>query len=128
MKKLLLLIVVLFFSCQSVPEQVDPNLSQAELFQLAQQEVDAENWPAALKYYETAKERFPEDESSKVIADYEIGFILFKQDRLQEAKTQLNIVLEQYETASVAIPEWPKILSTQIIERINAKTSTIGAE
>lgn len=113
-------LAALLAGCQSAPEEIPPDLSQMEMFQRAQEAADENDYDLALRYYQEFIERFPEDEGSIVEAEYEIAFIAYKQERYEEALAGFNAILATYETdTSGQLPEWPRVLSARLIERID---------
>ncbi len=120
----LLLSVLFLFSCIGVPapEDIPDTLTPMEYFQRAQDAVASRNdYDTALVYYTTFKERFPQDLQGNVEADYEIGFIHYKQGEYQVAKEILSNVVARYETEEAAkLKEWPLILSRKILTKIDS--------
>ena len=109
-------------ACRTVPapEDIPDGLSQAEMFQRAQEAVDEENWDAALVYYETFLDRFPEDHANRAAAKYEVAFIYYRQGNLTTAEELFDAVLADYENPDIAdqLPEWPRILSAKLLGMI----------
>ncbi len=120
----LLLPALLLFSCVGVPapEDIPDTLTPMEYFQKAQDAVASRNdYDTALVYYNTFKERFPQDLQGNVEADYEIGFIHYKLGEYQQAKDILKSVVARYETEEAAkLKDWPLILSRKILARIDS--------
>lgn len=114
------MLLVILAACQTVPSEVPEDVSAPKLFQMAQSEIDDDNFPAALFYYETALERFEEDAEVTTIALYEIGFIHYREGRHDEAIPYFERVLEQYdEDGGDQLPQWPQILSERFLEEIS---------
>mgnify|MGYP006287622245 CR=1 FL=1 len=109
-------------ACQTVPtpDDIPDGLSQAELFQRAQEAVDDENWEAALVYYQTFLQRFPDDAANRAAAKYEVAFIYYRTGDLQTAEEQFDALLEDYEDPALAgqLPQWPRILATKLLGMI----------
>ena len=120
---LALVMLLALTSCYSVPESIDEDLSINEYFQKAQEAVVEHNdFETALFYYNTFKERYPEEYGRIVEADYEIGFIYYKKEQYEEAKKIFEDVLDRYTTANAGLyPEWPKILSEKLLNKIEEK-------
>ncbi|MFP4114835.1 MAG: hypothetical protein ACOC2Y_08485 [Spirochaetota bacterium] len=120
MKRLGLIAIALaaLIGCQTVPEEIPEDLSQAELIQLAQEAADAENWEAAAAYYEAIVERYPEDRAAIATARYEIAFIEYKQGNLDAAEAGLLELLGMYDFESESLPAWPRVLATRVLEQI----------
>jgi outer membrane protein assembly factor BamD (BamD/ComL family) len=125
---LLLAIVVVLAACKSVPAEIPDDLSQAELIQLAQESADSEKWDAALAYYQAVLDRFPQDQGAAVTAQYEMGFIEYKQGHNAEARAIFEQILAQYDFDGGALPQWPRVLAERLILEISAKTETTAAE
>jgi outer membrane protein assembly factor BamD (BamD/ComL family) len=109
-------------SCRTVPapEDIPEGLSQAEMFQRAQEAVDEENWEAALVYYETFLERFPNDNANRAAAKYEVAFIYYRTGDLAAAEELFEALLQDYEDPALApeLPQWPRILATKLLAMI----------
>jgi outer membrane protein assembly factor BamD (BamD/ComL family) len=117
-------LVVFLAGCQTAPEEIPEDLSPAEMFQRAQEAVDAERWDTALRYYETFKTRFPDNRGQIVEAEYEIAFISYKQGEYDDARQQFEAILARYETEDAAqFPRWPQVLSARLIEEIDLRQS-----
>ncbi|MFW5684641.1 MAG: hypothetical protein ACOC1I_07305, partial [Spirochaetota bacterium] len=67
---LIALVIVALAACQTVPTEIEEDLTQAELIQLAQESADQENYEAALAYYDAIIERFPQDRAAVATARY----------------------------------------------------------
>lgn len=112
-----LVLPAVLVACQTVPTEIPEDASAPRLFQMAQSEVDDNNFPAALVYYETALERFQDDAEVTTIALYEIGFIHYRQGRYDEAMPYFEQVLEQYdEEGGQRLPQWPQLMSRRFLE------------
>lgn len=112
--------VLIIAGCQSAPEEIPPNLSQMEMFQRAQEAADEDDYDQALRYYQEFIARYPDDESSIIEAEYEIAFIAYKQERYDEALSGFNAILASYDDGTGRqLPEWPRVLSARLIERID---------
>jgi outer membrane protein assembly factor BamD (BamD/ComL family) len=119
MKRLLYLLpLLLLVSCQTVPEQIPEDLSQAELIQLAQEASEAENWAASRAYYQAIVERFSQDREALAVARYEIGFVEYKSGNFDAAEQQFATLLGMYDFESSQLPAWPRVLAGVILDRI----------
>lgn len=117
----------LFVACSSVPKSIPEDLSARELVQRAQEATDAYHYDAAVAYYKALDERFGADPLYKTTADYEIGFIAFKQGRYAEAKEGLEALLARYSGPDGAtLPPRYAILSKKVLESIADKTKSKG--
>jgi len=116
------LVAGLFFSCTTVPKEIEEGLKPAEFFQRAQTAVVERNdFKTALQYYRTFLERFPDDIQNGVAAEYEIAFIYYKMKNFDEAKRLFGELVARYEgDAAMVLPRWPKVLSEKILAKIDA--------
>jgi outer membrane protein assembly factor BamD (BamD/ComL family) len=123
MKRFVLLFVVAaaFLSCKTVPADIPDDLSQAELVQQAQEAADQENWNAALAYYQAILDRFPQDKSATVQAQYEMAFIEYKRGNTEAAEAGFQQVIAVYDFESEGLPQWPRVLSERILAEITAE-------
>ena len=125
MKKIIILIlaILIIVSCTSTPKEVDETLNPAELFQLAQEASNNEDYETALKYYEVFIKNYSDDIQRLVEAEYEIAFIAFKQGEFDRAKILFTELLDRYsgEGASV-LPAWPMILSRKLLKEIESES------
>lgn len=122
MKLLLpLVLVVAIVSCATVPQEIPDTLSQPEYFQRAQEAVEVRDWNTALAYYNAVIDRFPEDLSTVVSAEYEIAFVAYKRGFESEAAEGFRDLLERYNDGGIAdLPEWPKVLAEKLLREIEA--------
>ena len=129
MKRLGLIVLSLaaLIGCQSVPEEIPSDLTQAELIQRAQEAADLENWDAAIAYYEAIVERFPQDQAGTATARYEIAFIEYKRGNLDSAEAQFYELLGMYDFEADALPAWPRVLAERILEKIEAEREAAAA-
>ena len=103
--KLFLAIIILLISlvaCKTVPTEVDPNITEAELLQLAQTEIDNNNPEAARFYYEKMIVMFGTNYNSLVIAEYELAHLDVKEGKVHEAKPILERVISYYDDPDFA--------------------------
>lgn len=113
-------ILLVFGSCQTVPEEIPPGLSQMEMFQRAQEASDEGRYDVALQYYEEFLVRFPQEPGPIVEAEYEIAFIAYKQERYEDAIAGFEAVIGRYDEDDAAeLPAWPLVLSEKLLERID---------
>ncbi len=111
-------LIFIFAACQTTPTEIPEDLSAPKLFQLAQDEVDNDNFEAALAYYEAALERFEDDPEVATTARYEIGFIHYREGRLDEARPYFERVLATYENGQQNISEWPRVLAGRFLDEM----------
>lgn len=113
--------LVFIFGCASVPTDIPEDLTAPELFQRAQEAVDQSNFRAAEVYYQTALDRFGDNPEVAVIAEYELGFLAYRQGNLAEARPFFEAVMRRYDTPAAAqLPPWPPVLSQRFLDRIEA--------
>jgi len=119
---LALLLAALLSACQSTPEEIPEDLSKAQMFQRAQEQVDDGNYEEALRYYREFILRNPEDPGSIMEAEYEIAYIAYKQEDYDVAEERFQTMLAQYEADEAGtLPEWPRVLAVKLIDRIEEK-------
>jgi tetratricopeptide (TPR) repeat protein len=119
---LALLVAMVFLACQSTPEEIPEDLSKAQMFQRAQEEVDRGNYDQALRYYREFIRRNPDDPGSIMEAEYEIAYIAYKQEEYDVAQERFETMLAQYEADEAGtLPEWPQVLAIKLIDQIEEK-------
>lgn len=119
----LLIAVAVLAACVSGPREIPPGLTKAELFQRAQEAVDAENWEDAQNHYRSFIDRFPLDRGGIAEARYELAFIEYKQERFELARRMFEELLAEYEADGTGeLPAWPRVLSERLIEIIDERT------
>lgn len=112
---------IFFFGCTTVPTDIPDDLSAPELFQRAQEAVDENNYAAAEVYYRETLERYGDDAEVATIAEYELGFLSYRQGNLEEARPFFEAVMARYDLPGAAqLPPWPPVLSQQFLDRIDA--------
>jgi len=125
---LIALAVVALAACQTVPTEIDEDLTQAELIQRAQEAADQENWEAAIAYYEAIADRFPDDRTAVATARYEIAFIEYKRGNLEAAETGFTELLAMYDFQGAQLPSWPRVLANKLLEEIRAEGADESAD
>ncbi|MFP4363226.1 MAG: hypothetical protein ACLFR1_05105 [Spirochaetia bacterium] len=133
MNRLILLTTILLitlFSCHTTPEEIPEDLPPAKYFQQANEAYDVNDLESALVYYRTFLERFPDRTYMRIEAEYEIAFIRYRQGYLEEAKQRFIDLLDKYDEPSEGqqLPEWPRVLSLQLLEVIEAELNSEPAE
>ena len=95
---------LLLSSCKSVPakEEIPEGLSVQELSLQGQNELDRNNYNAAVVYYEVIIERFGSDPRALTAAEYEIAHIRVKQKHWSEARPILERIVARYDAAGGA--------------------------
>lgn len=113
--------VMLLGACKTGPVPIKEDVTPAEVFQLAQEAaIEERDYETALHYYGQVKELFPNDEESKIIADYEIAFIHYKTERTDEARDEFQAIIDRYEEEDAGrLPSWPPVLAEKLIQKID---------
>jgi len=123
MKKLFfaLAITLLFSACASTVN-ISENLSPAELIQRANEAMDRNRYKTAAQYYEALRDRNQNNIDLIITAEYHIAFIHYKQGKNEQARTELNAVLEYYNTPDEELlPKHFKRLSQIVLQSIANK-------
>lgn len=121
-------VLLLLFSCVTVDTETDGNLSAEELFfhaQVQQGQIKTKkDYEAVIALFEEVIARFPDYKAIGIECRYEIAYLLYRQKKYREAEDAFFGILRTYETeSSEVLPEWPQILSTQMLSRIEEKTA-----
>ena len=70
----------LFFSCSTVPAQINPDIKEEMFFKNAQEAMDENRYNVALYYYEVYLVRYPENHQKTIGAEYEKSFHLLQNE------------------------------------------------
>ncbi|GAB1483952.1 hypothetical protein MASR2M78_27690 [Treponema sp.] len=106
-------------SCVSTPPIIPEGLSPAELVQKAQNASDRNKYENAIAYYQAILDRYPQDLSASVGAEYEIAFIRYKQKKYDDSKLRFRNLLSRYEgTDAALLPAQYKILSEKVLGKM----------
>ena len=137
----IVLCIIALGGCFTVPttEDIPADLDRATIFQYAQNAVEEGNWEAALIYYQTYADRFPDDIIYFIIARYEIGFIHYRQENYDAARSELEEVLSYYEIdengeiaiereKAVQLPLWPQVLTRKVLASIDEANDEATSE
>ncbi|MBN2658220.1 MAG: hypothetical protein JXR86_14265 [Spirochaetales bacterium] len=127
MKRNLILIVIsafaasVFFSCASVPAEIDRQMTEEMFFKNAQEAMDQNHYNVALYYYEVYLVRYPENHHKTIGAEYERALIYYKMKDYDYSKVLFQQVLDKYESSPFAVmyPERYKVLSRKILDKID---------
>jgi outer membrane protein assembly factor BamD (BamD/ComL family) len=113
-------ILILFSACASTVI-ISEDLSPAEIIQRAQEASDRNRYNIALQYYEALLERNRNTIDLVITAKYEIAFIHYKQKKYQQARSELNDVLEYYNTSDEVLEylQHFKKLAQIVLDRID---------
>ena len=117
---------VMLAACETVPEpsEIPEDLTTQEYFQRAQEAMDDQHYQTAMVYYETFLERHPDDVENRMAARYEIAFLHYKMEEYDTAKQQFRDILERYEESDENLPEWVRVLSEKLIDKIETIQKT----
>jgi len=108
--------------CGAGKLNIPQDLSPAELIQRAQEASDKNRYKQALQYYVALLDRNSTNIDLVCAAEYEIAFIHYKQKKYGQARSELNALLERYDTPEGAmLPPQFKRLATIVLERITEK-------
>jgi len=123
MKRLLfpLTLAILFSACASTVT-IGEDLSPAELIQRANEAMDRNRYKIAIQYYEALRDRNQSNIDLNITAEYHIAFIHYKQGKLEQARDELNAVLEYYNSSDAELlPQHFKRLSQIVLQTIEEK-------
>jgi len=123
MKKLLfpLTLAILFSACASTVN-IGEDLSPAELIQRANEAMDKNRYNVAIQYYEALRDRNQSNIDLTITSEYHIAFIHYKQGKLEQARDELNAVLEYYKSSDAELlPQHFKKLSQIVLKTIEEK-------
>jgi len=121
---LLTLAITFIFSACASTLNISEDLSPAELIQRAQEASDRNSYNTALQYYQALRDRNKTNIDLVITAEYEIAFIHYKQKKYQQARDELNEVLEYYNTPDEELlPQQFKRLSQIVLKSIDEKES-----
>jgi outer membrane protein assembly factor BamD (BamD/ComL family) len=113
--------IFLFSACVSTMT-IGEDLSPAELIQRAQEASDRNRYNMALQYYKALLERNRGNADLVITAEYEIAFINYKRGNYPLARSQLNSVLEYYDTPDEELlPRQFKRLAQIVLDNITEK-------
>ena len=123
MKKFIILLatILLFSACQTTANITD-DMSSAELKQRAQEAMDRNNYNIAIQYYQTLHERHRNNIDLIITAEYHIAHIHFKQGRYEQARIELNALLQYYNNPDAELlPQHFRRLALIVLERIDER-------
>jgi len=114
-------VLILFFACETTIN-ISEDLSPAELIQRAQEASDRNYYKTALQYYEALLARNRNNNALVINAEYEIAFIHYKQKKYEQAREELNAILEYYNTPDEELlPQQFKRLAQIVLQSIDKK-------
>jgi len=116
-----LTLALLFSACASTVN-ISEDLSPAELIQRANEAMDRNRYKIAIQYYEALRDRNQSNIDLTITAEYHIAFIHYKQGKLEQARDELNAVLEYYNSPDAELlPQHFKRLSQIVLQTIDDK-------
>jgi outer membrane protein assembly factor BamD (BamD/ComL family) len=123
----LCLLVLCFSACASSNVVIPDELSPAEIIQRAQEASDRNRYNLSLQYYQALQERNLSNIDLVITAEYEIAFIHYKQKKYNQAREELNALLEYYDgpSANILPPEY-MLLAQKVLERIDEKEKPLS--
>lgn len=115
------------FSCVTVDKNFPDNASAEEMFfhaQVQQGKIKTKkDYEVVAQMFQTVTKQFPEYKTIGVECRYEIAYLLYRQKKYRDAEDAFYEILRIYERdPSEALPDWPKTLVNQMIEKIDEKT------
>ena len=114
--------ITLFISGCASTLNISEDLSPAELIQRAQEASDRNRYRVALQYYQALLDRNRDKIDLVITAEYEIAFIHYKQRKYQQSRTELESLLEYYNSPDEELlPLQFKRLAQIVLERITEK-------
>jgi len=120
-----LITAVLLSSCTSV--NISADLSPAEIIQRGQEALDRNRYRIAIQYYEALYERNQSNIDLVITAEYHIANIHYKQGKFDQARSELNAILEYYNTPDEELlPQHFKRLAQIVLQRIDDKERAPG--
>lgn len=108
--------LLLFAACQSVPTDVPEDLSRRDLIQLAQDSYEEGNVAAAEYYYSVIIERFGDDDSSRIMAQFEIAHLQIKEKNYKKAQPLLEDIIATFDSNPDLLYEIPEYLKLAQID------------
>lgn len=116
------LILVLFSGCRTAIKSIPEDFPSDRYIHMGQQSAIEGYSNEALLYFTTYIERYPDDITQVIVAEYEIAHIHYKAERFTLAKELFTAILSKYDQEyAELLPAWVRILSEQLLEKINIK-------
>jgi outer membrane protein assembly factor BamD (BamD/ComL family) len=120
----ILFMAVMAAACSTTPQTIPGEMTSEELVQRAQEASDRNRYNTALLYYEALLERNQTSYDWILTAEYEIAFIHYKQKKYDEARSELNALLNRYDSPDAELlPQQFKRLCGIVLESIDKKES-----
>ncbi len=124
----LLVVIALFASsCKTVPKksEIPKNLSIHELSLRGQNELDRNNYAAAVVYYEVIIERYRNNMRYVTAAEYEIAHIRVKQKNWRTARRLLERIIARYNgSGGASLPAEYLVLAQNDLKRVLEEQSS----
>lgn len=115
---IVLLGIVLFASCTSVPKDIPTSMSALELKQAAQECTAKGNYLGAEEYYKTLLKRFSVDTTIFLETEFELAHVYIKEKKWEKAKVLLQDVLSLYEQDNGSLPSEYRKLAQIDLDKI----------
>ena len=115
---LLSLIGGLGLSCATFPDSIPKDISASELIRFAQEAYSDSDYELAFFYYTTLLDRHADIRSLSLVANYEIGFLHYKLNEYEMARTRFEFLLAEYQRNRSDYPQWVYTLTRKIIEKL----------
>ena len=119
---LTLLVIALFASGCASTVNISDDMSPAEIIQRGQEALDRNRYNVAIQYYRALLERNPNNFDLVITAEYHIANIHYKQGKYDQARAELNAILEYYNSPDEELlPAHFKRLSQIVLNNIEEK-------
>ncbi|MDR0321598.1 MAG: tetratricopeptide repeat protein [Treponema sp.] len=116
------LIVALLLSACGTAVNITDETSAAELIQRGQEALDRNRYNAALQYYQALYDRNRSNIDLVITAEYHIANIHYKQKKYEQARAELNALLEYYNSPDEELlPQHFKRLAQIVLQSIDDK-------
>ncbi len=109
---ILFVMLFVFSSCQSAPEEIPFDITEPQLLQMAQTAIDDDNTDVARYYFEQMIAMFGMNHASLVVAEFELAHLDVKEGNFADAQPVLERILTYYEDPGLAMllpPEYKKL-------------------
>ncbi|MGO8692275.1 MAG: hypothetical protein ACLQMF_01270 [Rectinemataceae bacterium] len=108
-------------ACKTVPKTIPQDLTAQQLIQKAQEASDADNYKAAIVYYQALMDRYGSNPAFLCEGQYEVAFIAYKEDRLADSQAGFEKLLAFYSGPSGdSLPQGYKILGQKVLDHIKS--------
>ncbi len=113
----------LLSSCATQAPSVSSDLTQAQIFQRAQDASEKGDYSLSMEYYKLFQQKYHDDRDHNIWADYEIAFLYHKMGNDAKAIEFFNDLLAMYEK-DPTLPDAPRILAQKVKAELEAKQKT----